>query len=189
MDIGELLQRARKNKELTQEEVSKMLYVTRQTISRWEHNKTLPNIHVIKELSFLYDVPIDQLVSISKENTIYKEEDIEMKRINYMALFGSLVFNAFLFSGIAITLIILILSLWLIVGAFLISPFVLFYINLKGIQEFNWLNTILAVLLFPIGIILINYSKQLTLNLINFFKRYFKFNMKSIYILDSREDK
>lgn len=189
MDIGELLQRARKNKELTQEEVGKMLYVTRQTISRWEQNKTLPNIHVIKELSFIYDVPIEQLVSIPKENHINKKEDIEMKRINYMALLASLVFNTFLFSGIAITLIALNLSLWLMVGAFLSSPFVLVYINLKGIQEFNWMNTILAVILFPIGIVLISYSKQLTLNLINFFKRYFKFNMKSIYIVDSREDK
>lgn len=185
MDIGELLQRARKNKGLTQEDVAKLLYVTRQTISRWEQNKTLPNINVIKELSFVYDVPIDQLVSISKENNVCKKEEIEMKRINYMALFGSLCFNIFLFSGIAITLIMLMLSVWMIVGTFLICPFMLAYVNLTGAQEFGWLNTILAVILFPVGVVLINYSKQLTLNLINFFKRYFKFNMKSIYTIES----
>lgn len=179
MSFGESLQVARKNKGMTQEEVSTLLYVTRQTVSRWEQNKTLPNIHVIKELSRLYDVPINRLISKSEKET-ERTEIMKTDQINYMALFGSLVFNLFFFSGIAFTIIALVLSLWFIVATFILSPFLLMYVNLSGNQPFDWFNTIAVILLFPTGLILVRYSKKLTLHLINFFKKYYKFNMKTI---------
>ncbi|HDN2165251.1 TPA: helix-turn-helix transcriptional regulator, partial [Staphylococcus aureus] len=43
--ISNKLKSARLAKELTQSEVAKKLYVTRQTVSRWEQGKTLPNIY------------------------------------------------------------------------------------------------------------------------------------------------
>lgn len=60
--ISNKLKSARLAKELTQSEVAKKLYVTRQTVSRWEQGKTLPNIYVIQELSDLYDISLDELV-------------------------------------------------------------------------------------------------------------------------------
>lgn len=49
---------------VTQEQVAQKLLVTRQTVSRWEQDKTLPNVHVLKTLSVLYGTPIDFMSGI-----------------------------------------------------------------------------------------------------------------------------
>ncbi|WP_143808697.1 helix-turn-helix transcriptional regulator, partial [Oenococcus oeni] len=50
MSLGESLKSARNAVGLTQDQVAKKMYVTRQTVSRWEQGKTLPNIYVLREL-------------------------------------------------------------------------------------------------------------------------------------------
>ncbi|MGV0033386.1 helix-turn-helix transcriptional regulator, partial [Latilactobacillus curvatus] len=47
MSVGNALKEARMNVGVTQEQVAQNLFVTRQTVSRWEQDKTLPNVHVI----------------------------------------------------------------------------------------------------------------------------------------------
>lgn len=49
---------------VTQEQVAQKLLVTRQTVSRWEQDKTLPNVHVLKTLGVLYGIPIDFMSGI-----------------------------------------------------------------------------------------------------------------------------
>ncbi|WP_244185454.1 helix-turn-helix transcriptional regulator [Latilactobacillus curvatus] len=49
---------------MTQEQVAQKLLVTRQTVSRWEQDKTLPNVHVLKTLGVLYGIPIDFMSGI-----------------------------------------------------------------------------------------------------------------------------
>lgn len=47
MSIGTTLQKIRQARDLTQQEVATQMYVTRQTISRWEQGKTMPNIYML----------------------------------------------------------------------------------------------------------------------------------------------
>lgn len=47
MGIGNALKEARMKSNYTQIQVAEKLYVPRQTISRWEQNKTIPNIYVL----------------------------------------------------------------------------------------------------------------------------------------------
>ncbi|WP_299034340.1 helix-turn-helix domain-containing protein, partial [uncultured Anaerococcus sp.] len=42
MKIGDKLKKARMDKKLTQEEVAEKIFVSRQSISNWENNKTYP---------------------------------------------------------------------------------------------------------------------------------------------------
>ena len=44
MNLGNNLYQARKKKGLSQEEVAEKLGVTRQTISKWETDETIPDI-------------------------------------------------------------------------------------------------------------------------------------------------
>ncbi|MGJ5640039.1 helix-turn-helix transcriptional regulator, partial [Latilactobacillus curvatus] len=44
MSVGNALKEARMNVGVTQEQVAQKLFVTRQTVSRWEQDKTLPNV-------------------------------------------------------------------------------------------------------------------------------------------------
>lgn len=62
MTLGENLQNLRKEKGLSQEEVAKALFVTRQTISKWETGKAEPGVSNLKALAELYGVTLEQLV-------------------------------------------------------------------------------------------------------------------------------
>lgn len=62
MTLGENLQNLRKEKGLSQEEVAKVLFVTRQTISKWETGKAEPGVSNLKALAELYGVTLEQLV-------------------------------------------------------------------------------------------------------------------------------
>ena len=62
MDLGSNLFQARKKRGLSQEEVAEKLGVSRQTISKWETNETLPDIRQSKRLAVLYHVSLDELI-------------------------------------------------------------------------------------------------------------------------------
>lgn len=70
MDIGNKLNRARTNANLTQEQVAEVLGVSRQTISNWENEKTYPDIKSVVALSDLYGVSLDYLLKDKEESSM-----------------------------------------------------------------------------------------------------------------------
>lgn len=62
MSLGSGLYHARKKSGLTQENVAEQLGVSRQTISKWETNETLPDIRQSKGLAMLYHMTLDELI-------------------------------------------------------------------------------------------------------------------------------
>lgn len=62
MRLGKNLKDARINCELTQEEVSKTLYVSQQTISNWEKEISTPDVNNLIKISELYHVSIESLL-------------------------------------------------------------------------------------------------------------------------------
>ena len=71
MNLGKSLVDVRKKCGLSQERVAEKLGVSRQTISKWETNETLPDIYQAKRLSKLYNLSLDELIGF----------DIELKEI------------------------------------------------------------------------------------------------------------
>lgn len=66
MTLGEKLQQARHDHQLTQSDVAKHVTVSRQTISSWETGKSYPDIDSLVTLSTLYGLSLDILI---KEDT------------------------------------------------------------------------------------------------------------------------
>lgn len=62
MSLGSSLYHARKKNGLSQENVAEKLGVSRQTISKWETNETLPDIRQSKGLAMLYHMTLDELI-------------------------------------------------------------------------------------------------------------------------------
>ncbi len=62
MYLGANMLKARKKKGLSQEEVAAKLGVSRQTISKWELDETVPDIYQAKKLSLLYGLSLDELI-------------------------------------------------------------------------------------------------------------------------------
>ena len=62
MEIGTQIKNRRLAVGLSQEELAEQIYVTRQTLSNWENNKTYPDINSLLRLSDLFNVSLDELV-------------------------------------------------------------------------------------------------------------------------------
>lgn len=71
MTLGNHLYNARKKSGLSQEDVATKLGVSRQTISKWELDETLPDIRQAKRLAVLYHLSLDELIDF----------DIDVKEI------------------------------------------------------------------------------------------------------------
>lgn len=67
MSLGNHLLHARKKRGLSQEDVAERLGVSRQTISKWELDETLPDICQSKRLANLYGVSLDELIEFDME--------------------------------------------------------------------------------------------------------------------------
>ena len=77
MKFSEKLKRIRKENSLTQEELARLLYVTRTAISKWENDKGYPSIDSLRLISKTFNVSIDELMS---EEDIENQKLIELKR-------------------------------------------------------------------------------------------------------------
>ncbi len=67
MSLGNSLSCARKKAGMSQEAVAERLGVSRQTISKWELDETLPDICQSKKLSSLYRLTLDELIGFDLE--------------------------------------------------------------------------------------------------------------------------
>ena len=67
MNLGENLFQARKKTGLSQEAVAEKLGVSRQTISKWETDETLPDIRQAKKLAVLYGLTLDELIEFDAD--------------------------------------------------------------------------------------------------------------------------
>ena len=64
MTLGENLQNLRKEAGLSQEQVAQQLFVSRQTVSKWENNLAEPGVENLKTLARLFGGTLDQLMGL-----------------------------------------------------------------------------------------------------------------------------
>lgn len=79
MELGQRLKDLRNKHNITQEEFADKLYVSRQTISSWENDKSYPDIHSLLMISELFKISLDDLV---KGDIEIMEEKINQSEIS-----------------------------------------------------------------------------------------------------------
>ncbi|HGN7262165.1 TPA: helix-turn-helix domain-containing protein [Staphylococcus aureus] len=62
MNLGKQIKENRKKLNLSQEDISKRLFVSRQTISNWENGRSYPDVQNLLLLGDLFDISLDDLV-------------------------------------------------------------------------------------------------------------------------------
>src|SRR5699024_11907113 len=62
----------RKRCNLTQEQLSEKVEVSRQTVAKWETGEALPNIYICQTLSDIFEVTLEQLSSEMTEKEVAK---------------------------------------------------------------------------------------------------------------------
>lgn len=78
MEIGKHIKKLRADNKLSQDELAEKIYVSRQTISNWETNKSYPDIKSLLLVSSLFNISLDTLVKgdIEEMRQEIKLEDI-----------------------------------------------------------------------------------------------------------------
>ncbi len=74
MQVGEIIRKYRKAKNMTQEEMANYLGVSAPAVNKWENGNSLPDITLLAPIARLLDVTIDTLLSFREELT---EEEIK----------------------------------------------------------------------------------------------------------------
>ena len=85
MEFNEKLQKLRKQRGITQEELAEKLYVSRTAISKWESGRGYPNIESLKAIAKFFSVTVDELLSTDEVLTI-AEEDSRRKEKHFRDL-------------------------------------------------------------------------------------------------------
>lgn len=73
MSLGNNLFQARKKAGLSQEAVAEKLGVSRQTISKWETDETVPDIYQAKRLAKLYHLSLDERIEFDMDRKQIEE--------------------------------------------------------------------------------------------------------------------
>lgn len=79
MEFKDKLQNLRKQMNMTQEQLASLLYISRTAVSKWETGKGYPNLDSLKEISKLFNVTINDLLSTEE---IVVATDLEKKQMN-----------------------------------------------------------------------------------------------------------
>ena len=74
MKIGQCIYSARKRKGISQEELASLLDVSRQSISLWETDQTVPTLDKLQSMSKILDVSMDELTGFEPIKNSYTDQ-------------------------------------------------------------------------------------------------------------------
>ena len=83
MELGKHIKMYRQEAHLSQDELANRVYVSRQTISNWENDKSYPDVNSLVLLSEIFQISLDKLIKGDIEvmkDVIQKEEIEKMNR-------------------------------------------------------------------------------------------------------------
>lgn len=86
MNVGNQIKNHRRRMKLTQVELAEKLYISSQTISNWENERSYPDIHNLIALTILFNISLDELVKgdITNMKEIIKKSNYS--RYNWIML-------------------------------------------------------------------------------------------------------
>jgi transcriptional regulator with XRE-family HTH domain len=77
--VGSSIKRLRSDRRLTQEDLARLLGVSRQAICMWEADKRELKVSMLKRLAKVFDVSVNEVVKPQVNNMVGKEENMATK--------------------------------------------------------------------------------------------------------------
>ena len=158
MELGKQIKKNRVTAQLSQEELAERSYVSRQTISNWENDKSYPDVNSLVLLSETFQVSLDNLIKgdidIMKE-VIQREEVVKMK--HYGAVY-TILLTATVVSAVP-------LFMWLDTWAFIpwgiiLAAAMFFAFKVEKVKKDNDVQTYREIVAFSEGKLLDDIQKQ-----------------------------
>ena len=111
MTLGEKIYKLRTEKGISQETMANDLYVSRQAVSKWETDSSVPDLDKIKLLADYFEISIDELVSEKVVNNI-KEINSEKYDVNKIKRMSLLIINTAIALAIYYVIMVLIYTIF-----------------------------------------------------------------------------
>ncbi len=74
--MGEMISALRKEKKMTQSDLSEKMNVTDKAVSKWERDLSCPDINSIPKLAEVLDVSVEELLSAQSKKESHKVDEI-----------------------------------------------------------------------------------------------------------------
>lgn len=158
MEIGSQIKKLRNALGLSQEELAEKIYVTRQTISNWENEKSYPDIHSLLALSSIFEISLDQLIKGDIEIMKQEISKEEVRRFNRMGkLFAVLFFASII---IFVPLVVFLKIPGIIIWAIFYMVTLVVAFRVEKLKKSNDIHTYKEVVAFSEGKTLDEIQKQ-----------------------------
>ena len=158
MELGKQIKMHRQEAHLSQEELANRVYVSRQTISNWENDKSYPDVNSLVLLSEIFQISLDNLI---KGDIEVMKDVIQKEEIEKMNRYG----KAYTIMLIATVVSAVPLFMWLGVWAFIpwgiiwaISMY--FAFKVEKVKKDNDVQTYKEIVAFSEGKLLDDIHKQ-----------------------------
>ena len=158
MELGSQIKKHRNGLSLSQDELAEKMYVSRQTISNWENDKSYPDVKSLLLLSEVFQTSIDNLikgdVEIMKE--VIKKEEIE--KMNRYGIIYTLLLIVTVVSAVP-------LFMWLgykamVPWGMIFACAMVYAIKIEKVKKENDVHTYREIVAFSEGKLLDDIQKQ-----------------------------
>ena len=158
MELGKQIKMYRLENKLSQEELADRIYVSRQTISNWENDKSYPDINSLVLLSEVFKVSLDKLI---KGDIDVMKDVIKKEEVDKMNRYGKIYTIMLIVTVVSVVPLFMWLGFWALIPwgiVWMVSMF--FASKIEKIKKDNDVQTYKEIVAFSEGKLLDDIHKQ-----------------------------
>ena len=158
MELGKQIRKYRQEAQLSQEDLASRVYVSRQTISNWENDKSYPDVSSLVLLREIFQISLDELIKgdIETMKEVIKKEEIE--KMNRYGVIYTLLLIATVVSAVPLFMW---LGYWAIIPWGMIFACAMVYaFKIERVKKDNDVHTYREIVAFSEGKLLDDIQKQ-----------------------------
>lgn len=149
MEIAAQIRKHRKEKGLSQEDLAREIFVSRQNVSNWENEKSYPDIHSLLLLSSLFNISVDELI---KGDVAEMKQEVNREKIEQFNSESAIFTVLLIVSVIAFIPLVVWLKGWgIVIWAVLFAVVMVYAFRIEKLKKENNIQTYQEILAFSEG--------------------------------------
>ncbi len=149
MELGKQIKNCRQEANLSQEELAERVYVSRQTISNWENDKSYPDVNSLVLLSEVFHISLDKLI---KGDIDRMREEIKKEEVTKLNRYGTILTVLFVVMLVSIVPLVQWLGKWgYIPWGIIFAVTMYFALKVEKVKKDNDIQTYKEIVAFAEG--------------------------------------
>ena len=149
MELGKQIKKHRQEVQLSQEELAERVYVSRQTISNWENDKSYPDVNSLVLLSETFQISLDNLI---KGDIEVMKDVIQKEEIEKMNRYGKIYTIMLIATAVSAVPLFMLLGVWALIPWCIIWGISMYFaFMLEKIKKDNDVQTYKEIVAFSDG--------------------------------------